>query len=192
MRPRHTAGAPDRSLARMRLPSAPRLIFREMTEADLDDMAALLGDEDVMRFYPRPLTRGEARDWITRNQRRYRADGFGLWVICERAGGEFVGDCGLTRQLVDGVDELEVGYHVRADRQGRGYGTEAAAAARDYARAVLGAARLIAIISPLNVPSQRVAAKIGLSAEKRARVANGTEAVIYAAAFPCPGSGRRP
>jgi RimJ/RimL family protein N-acetyltransferase len=105
-----------------------------MTDDDLDDMAALLGDEDVMRFYPRPMTRGEAADWIARNQRRYRDHGFGLWIISLRDGGEFVGDCGLTLQPVDGVDELEVGYHVRRSLQGQGYGTEAAAAARDFAR----------------------------------------------------------
>ena len=163
----------------MRLPTASRLIFREMTDADLDDMAALLGDKDVMRFYPRPMTRSEARDWIARNQRRYRDHGFGLWIISVRDSGEFVGDCGLTLQHVDGVDELEVGYHVRTSMQGQGYATEAAAASRDFARDVLGADRLIAIINPLNVPSQRVAAKIGLEMEKRAAAPNGTEAVIY-------------
>jgi RimJ/RimL family protein N-acetyltransferase len=165
----------------MRLPTASRLTFREMTDADLDDMAALLGDEEVMRFYPRPMTRSEARDWIARSQRRYRDHGFGLWIINVRDSGEFVGDCGLTLQHVDGVDELEVGYHVRTSMQGRGYATEAAAASRDFARDVLGAGRLIAIINPLNVPSRRVAAKIGLKEEKRAVAPNGTEAVIYAA-----------
>jgi RimJ/RimL family protein N-acetyltransferase len=50
----------------------PRLTLREMTGADVDDMAALLGDERVMRYYPRPFTCSEARDWIARNQRRYR------------------------------------------------------------------------------------------------------------------------
>lgn len=164
----------------MRLPTASRLIFREMADADLDDMAALLADEDVMRFYPRPMTRSEARDWIARNQRRYRDHGFGLWIISERDTGEFAGDCGLTFQHVDGVDELEVGYHVRISMQGQGYATEAAAASRDFARDVLGAHRLIAIINPLNVPSQRVAMKIGLKMEKHAVGPNGTEAVIYA------------
>jgi RimJ/RimL family protein N-acetyltransferase len=62
----------------MPLPVSPRLAFREMADADLDDMAALVADEDVMRFYPRPLTRSEALGWITRNQRRYRDHGFGL------------------------------------------------------------------------------------------------------------------
>jgi RimJ/RimL family protein N-acetyltransferase len=103
----------------MGLPSAARLTFREMTDADLDDMTALLGDKDVMRFYPRLRTRGESSQWITRNQRRYRDHGFGLWIISVRETGEFVGDCGLTFQHVDGVDELEVGYHVRASMQAR-------------------------------------------------------------------------
>jgi Acetyltransferases, including N-acetylases of ribosomal proteins len=84
--------------------------------------------------------------------------------------GDFAGDCGLTPQVVDGVTELEVGYHVVPALQGRGYATEAAAACRDYARTALGASRLIAIIHPDNRPSQRVAEKIGLRPEKRSLV----------------------
>jgi RimJ/RimL family protein N-acetyltransferase len=162
------------------IPITARLTLREMTDADLDDMAALLADEEVMRYYPRPKTRSEAQDWITRNRRRYRDHGFGLWIMNRRDNGEFVGDCGLTYQHVDGVDELEVGYHVRTQMQGNGYATEAAAASRDFARDVLGASRLIAIINPKNLPSQRVAAKIGLTIEKHAAAPSGAEAVIYA------------
>lgn len=134
-----------------------------------------------MRYYPRPKTRSEVQEWIVRNQRRYEDNGFGLWIMQLHDSGEFVGDCGLTIQHVDGVDELEVGYHVRASMQGRGYATEAAAASRDFARDALGYRRLIAIINPLNLPSQQVAAKIGLKIEKRAVAPGGIEAVIYAA-----------
>jgi RimJ/RimL family protein N-acetyltransferase len=49
-----------------------RLILREMSSADLDDIAALLGDEDVMRYYPRPKTRSEAQGWIDWNQALYQ------------------------------------------------------------------------------------------------------------------------
>jgi RimJ/RimL family protein N-acetyltransferase len=162
-------------------PDTARLAFREMTAADLDDMAALLGDPDLMTYYPRPKTRTEAAQWIGWNRRLYRMHGYGLWLISAEDG--FAGDCGLTPQVVDGVTELEVGYHVRTAAQGRGYATEAAAACRDHARAVLGATRLIAIIHPGNRPSQRVAEKIGLRPEKRARVHGGREAIIYATAF---------
>lgn len=143
-----------------------RLAFREMTPDDLDVMADLLGDPDVMAYYARPKSRAEALAWIEWNQRLYREHGFGLWLIELRATGEFVGDCGLTPQEADGTLEIEVGYHVRRSLQGRGYATEVAAASRDYARDVLALDRLIAIIDPRNLPSQRVAEKIGLTLEK--------------------------
>ena len=69
---------------------------------------------------------------------------------------------GPDPQQVDGVTEIEVGDQVRARLQGRGLATQAAAACRDYARDVLKADRLIAIIDPHNQPSQRVAENLGL------------------------------
>jgi RimJ/RimL family protein N-acetyltransferase len=161
-------------------PEATRLAFRGMVADDLDDLAVLLGDPDVMTYYPRPKTRQEAAQWIDWNRRLYRTRGYGLWLLTT-AEGDFVGDCGLTPQVVDGVTELEVGYHILPGRQRRGYATEAAAASRDFARTVLGATRLVAIIHPDNRPSQRVAEKIGLLPEKRTTVHGGRDAIIYAA-----------
>ena len=69
-----------------------RLILRELTTGDLDDLAALLGDEDVMRYYPQPMTRDQAQSWIEWNQRLYRRHGFGLWAMLLRGTGEFAGD----------------------------------------------------------------------------------------------------
>jgi RimJ/RimL family protein N-acetyltransferase len=157
-----------------------RLAFRQMTADDLDDMAALLGDPDVMRYYTRPKDRDEAMAWIDWNQRLYRQEGFGLWLLTLRATGEFVGDCGLTPQEVDGTIDVEVGYHIRADLQGHGYATEAAAACRDYARHTLHLERLIAIIHPDNVPSQRVAEKTGLTHERDTTSCSGQSVRIYA------------
>ena len=164
-----------------------RLILREMSSADLDDIAALLGDEYVMRYYPRPKTRSEAQGWIDRNQERYRDHGFGLWTVISRSTGEFVGDCGLALQRVDDsdTDEIEVGYHVRASLQGNGYATEAASAARDFASDRLGLDRLIALINPANLPSQGVARKIGLKPERHSTY-NGRECIIYAGELQSP------
>ena len=142
-------------------PSA-RLRFREMTPADLDDMADLLGDPRVMEFYPAPKSRDDAARWIAWNEDNYAAHGFGLWIV-ETHARLFVGDCGLTWQDVNGVPMLEVGYHVRATLQGRGYATEAAAACRDFARVELDATELVAIIHPDNTASERVAQKIGMT-----------------------------
>jgi RimJ/RimL family protein N-acetyltransferase len=155
-----------------------RLVLREMTDDDLDDIAALLGDEQVMQYYPRPKTRAEAQGWISWNKRLYTEHGFGLWVMT-LPDGEFVGECGLTIQVVDGVDEVEVGYHVLPAHQGRGYASEAAATCRDVARDTFAVDRLIAIINPANRPSQAVAERIGLRLEKHALM-YGEDRLIYA------------
>jgi RimJ/RimL family protein N-acetyltransferase len=155
-----------------------RLRFREMTDDDLDAIADLLGDPGVMTYYPRPKTRDEAQRWIDWNRANYRDLGFGLWVI-ETHGGEFVGDCGLTIQEVEGQRDVEVGYHVRVECQNRGLATEAALAAKAVAvdHAVV---RLIAMINPQNIPSQRVAQKIGLSYERTASHRGGDQWIFAA------------
>ncbi|NYE20015.1 RimJ/RimL family protein N-acetyltransferase [Microbacterium immunditiarum] len=132
-----------------------------MTSADLDDMAALLGDPRVM-LYPATKSRDDGARWIARNEDNYATHGFDLWIM-ETHSGQFVGDCGLTGQDVDGVPMLEVGYHVRTVLQGQGCATEAAAACRDFARTEIDAPELVAIIHPDNTASENVAQKIGMT-----------------------------
>lgn len=142
-------------------PPTARLRFRPMTDADLEDMAALLGDPVVMHYYPAPKSRAEAAQWIARSQRRYAEHGFGLWII-ETLDGEFLGDCGLTWQSVNGTPRLEVGFRVRAEQQNHGYATEAAAACREFAREHTEETELVAILHPENRASERVAQKLGM------------------------------
>ena len=145
-----------------------RLLLREFVPEDVDALAAVLSDPETMRYYPALLDRAGVAAWIERNRRRYADAGHGLWAMVLKSSGEVIGDCGMTRQTVDGVDEIEIGYHVRRDLWGQGYAPEAARACRDYGFSRLGAERLIALIRPENIPSRRVAEKIGLSLWKEA------------------------
>jgi len=79
-----------------------RLVLRPFVADDLEPLHEILGDAETMRFYPAPFTLEDTAHWIERNQRRYADDGFGLWAVQERSTGAFVGDCGLTIQLVEG------------------------------------------------------------------------------------------
>lgn len=133
-----------------------------MEVGDLDVMAELLGDPEVMRFYPAPKTRDEARGWIDSMRRSYDEHGLGLWLV-ETHEGDFVGDCGLTWQQVNGRSVLEVGYHVTPHLQGRGYATEAARACVQEAQRRSADSVLTAIIHPENAASLRVAEKLGMS-----------------------------
>jgi RimJ/RimL family protein N-acetyltransferase len=143
----------------------PRLILREMSLDDLDFVAAMLGDAEVMRYYPKCYSRDEALTWVQRQINRYARHGHGLWLVLDKVAGQPVGQVGLLIQQVRGVEEKEVGYLIHRPYWRRGLATEAAAACRDYAFDVLGRQRVIALIRPENVPSQGVARKLGLLPE---------------------------
>jgi [ribosomal protein S5]-alanine N-acetyltransferase len=143
-----------------------RLRLREFEFDDMDALAAILSDPEAMRYYLAPLDHMGVIDWIQRNRNRYANDGFGLWAMILKTTGELIGDCGLVRQSVDGTDEIEIGYHVRRDLWGQGFASEAACACRDYGFDRLSVDRLISLIRPQNLPSRRVAEKMGMTVWK--------------------------
>ena len=139
-----------------------RLHLREFVPEDANALEAVLGDPVAMQYYPAPFDRKAVESWIEKNTGRYQHDGHGLWAMVLKQSGELIGDCGCTLQEVEGKSELEIGYHVRRDLWGNGYATEAAQACMQHAFVKLGAARVISMIRPENMPSRRVAEKNGL------------------------------
>lgn len=156
-----------------------RLVLREFTAHDADALALVLSDAETMRFYPAAFDRPRVEQWIARNMQRYAQDGHGLWAMVLKSSGGMIGDCGLTVQEVDGVDEVEVGYHVRRDLWGLGLATEAARGCRDYGFERLPVERVISLIRPENLPSRRVAEKNGMTVWKEI-VWRGLPHLVYA------------
>ena len=110
-----------------------RLLLREMNDDDFQALYKVLADSEIMQHYPYAFDENRVRNWIARNIERYRVFGFGLWAVCLKATGEMIGDCGLTMQLIQEEIKPEIGYHIRADKQRKGYAKEAAIAVRDWA-----------------------------------------------------------
>lgn len=118
-----------------------------------------------MIWYPHPYSAAEVDVWIARQIERYPT-GTGLLGLVLRETDELIGDCGLVWQEVEGVQELEIGYHVRRDHQRRGVATEAARAVRDSAFANFDVDHVISLIRPENLPSRRVAEKNGMTLDR--------------------------
>ncbi|WP_223343304.1 GNAT family N-acetyltransferase [Synechocystis sp. PCC 7339] len=97
-----------------------RLILRKMTPNDVDDLLEIPSDPEAMQFYPQPFDRKMTQAWIERNIQRYAQYGYGLWALIFKENGKLIGDCGLVVQEVDGVEEIEIGYHIRRDLWGQG------------------------------------------------------------------------
>ena len=150
----------------MTILQTPRLILREFVAEDADALARVLSDAETMRYYPAGYDRAGVEQWIARNRERYKNDGVGLWAMLLKSSGELIGDCGITRQEVEGEYFYEIGYHLRRDLWHQGIATEAAIACREWGFQHLKADRLISLIRPENVPSQRVAERNGMTVWK--------------------------
>ena len=88
------------------------------------------------------------------------------FALILREENRLIGYCGFFRQIVDGVNEIEIGYRLHPDYWNRGLATEAARAVRDYAFEVMKLKRVISLIHPDNHASRRVTEKNGMTLEK--------------------------
>jgi RimJ/RimL family protein N-acetyltransferase len=136
-----------------------------MAPDDLDFLAEMLGDADVMRHYPHTLDREGAQVWLDHQLMRYERDGHGFWLVEGRDGAPR-GQVGLLKQTLEDGDHPEVGYMIHRPFQLQGIATEAARAVRDYAFRALDRPYVVSLIRPENVPSQKVAWKLGMEPER--------------------------
>lgn len=154
----------------------PRLRLRELTAspADLDAVAAMLADPEVMRFWPRTYSREEAAAWVDRQRERYAACGYGYWLAEARDTGVAVGQYGLLpagpELEAQGLEGPNLGYITHRPFWRRGYALEAAAACRDLALGRMALSRVFATIRPENAPSRAVAFALGMTPEPGRRV----------------------
>ena len=157
-----------------------RLLLREMTPEDYDALYAVLADSDIMQHYPYTFDEKRVRNWIAKNQERYRVFGFGLWAVCLRSTGEMIGDCGLTMQNVNGTILPEIGYHIAKAHQRRGYAKEAARACRDWAFTHTPFGTLYSYMKKANEASAATARANGMTLTDEFTDAEGEQTAVYA------------
>lgn len=144
----------------------PRLILRSFSDDDLDEMSALMANADFMRFSLGVFSREQTAAFLDKVQARDRDGLPSQFAVGVRAHNRLIGYCGFFPQLVDEVDELEIGYRLHPAYWGQGITTEAARAVRDHAFNELRLPRVISLIHPDNAASRRVAEKNGMTPEK--------------------------
>lgn len=144
----------------------PRLLLRQFTWDDVDDLAAMYADPAVMTFLGGPRSYETTQQHIERIIQNYQDYGFGLWAVLHKSDRQLMGRCGLIPQKIEGVAEVEIGYLLASAYWGQGLATEAATAIRDYGFQTVGCDRLISLIDPDNLASQQVALRVGLTYER--------------------------
>jgi RimJ/RimL family protein N-acetyltransferase len=147
-----------------------RLLLRGWRDEDTEPWGELCADDEVMRWLGRAggLSLGDAWRDMAVMAGHWALKGYGHWVLELRATKEMIGRAGLYQP--PDWPALELGWIVGRQHWGNGYATEAARAAMGWARDELGVDHLISLIEDANLRSQRVAEKLGMEQEGRARV----------------------
>lgn len=149
-----------------------RIITRKLTLDDITVWFEFLNDKQSTEFLPAfgiTDNKERAEIWIEKQIGRYNDNRYGLQALLDKQTGEFLGQCGLLTQEVDGITETEVGYHIFRKHWGKGYAPEAAKLFIDYAFDNNLTDSVISIIDVNNLKSQKVAGKNGLIREKQTK-----------------------
>lgn len=144
-----------------------RLILRKMIQDDAGHLLEIFSDSEAMRYYPSTKNDNETREWINWTLNNYAKYGVGLWIVEDKATGDFLGQCGIVPQEVDGEIKMEIGYLFVRRSWGKGYATEAATACKKYGFEHLNQSEMISLVDVHNIPSTRVAERIGMSVKKQ-------------------------
>lgn len=143
-----------------------RLFLRELTLNDFADLFEILSDKETMQHYPKPFTKERVKNWITWNLDNYQKYGFGLWAVVLKETGEFIGDCGITLQNIDGLIVPELGYHINKKHWRKGYATEVANEVRDWLFHHTDYDTVYSYMKSTNVGSYSVAIATGMKKKK--------------------------
>ncbi|HEY6045282.1 MAG TPA: GNAT family N-acetyltransferase [Pyrinomonadaceae bacterium] len=155
-----------------------RLRLRWFRESDFEQFCKMTADAEVMRFL------GDGKPMDALNSWRQMATiighwyfrGYGIWAVEEKSTAHLVGRIGFMNPA--GWPGFELGWTLARDSWGKGYATEGARGALEYAFTEMGRDHLISLIAPANVNSIRVAERLGEKVEGQTQVM-GHDVLIY-------------
>ena len=155
-----------------------RLLLRWLREDDFPQYRRMCTDPEVMRFLGdgRPMTDIEVWRQMAWFMGHWYFRGYGIWAVVEKGSDKLVGRIGFIDPI--GWPGFELGWTLARDSWGKGYATEGARRALDYAFHEMNRDHVISLIAPENVASARVAERLGERVEGETQLF-GKKVLIY-------------
>jgi len=156
-----------------------RLRLREFTPDDAPIIFELLNSSGWLKYIgTRNINSvSDAQGYISEKlMPSYEKYGFGFYLMETKKDSLPVGMCGLVKR--ESLDDVDIGFALLPEFEGKGYAYEAASATLAYAKDILKLKRIAAITVPYNTPSIKLLEKIGLVFEKTINIPNDKEELM--------------
>ncbi|GAB2756498.1 GNAT family N-acetyltransferase [Streptomyces bullii] len=162
-----------------------RLRLRPWRDDDLDPLAEMNADPEVMRYIGdgSVRTRDETAAGLARMRAEWEERGHGMFAVELRETGEMTGWTGTTVPafLPEVLPAVEIGWRLGRRFWGRGIATEAARVALGHAFDTVGLERIVSICDVGNGASENVMRKLGLRLDRETVVpSHGARVRVYA------------
>ncbi len=168
--------------------STPRLTAECIRLAHTAEIFRMHQDPEQMAMLGGVRDEEQSAAYMVRALQHWEEFAFGVWMLRDRQSGESAGRVLLRHLLLDGVNELEVGYSLYPAYWGRGLALEAASACMRFARAALPFTSVVALTATDHVRSQQVLRKLGMAFDREIE-RDGQRLVLFRTGVPDSASG---
>lgn len=144
-----------------------RLTLRSFTESDIVDLHRIMGQPNMLRYFPSssPPEVDRVEQLINFQLEHWELYGYGWWAVEEKENSRFIGWAGL--QFLPDTNEVEIAYMIDRDYWRRGLATEAARSGLQFGFEQLKINEIVAIVHHQNSASIRVIEKLGMVFSQR-------------------------
>lgn len=145
----------------------PRLLLRQWKDSDREPFAEMSSDSRVMEHFPSPLSRSESDAVADKIISLINERGWGFWALEEKSSGRFIGFTGLHIPIPELTFSpcVEIGWRLMFSAWGKGFASEAAAKALEFAFESIKLEEVVAFATVGNFRSHKVMERLGMKKE---------------------------
>ena len=141
-----------------------RLLLRQWIDSDIEAFTKINGDEEVMRFFPRPYNKSETIRSVEYYSAHIAEHGFGMFAVDEKSSNSFIGFIGIAwiGYELPFTPAVEIGWRLDKSFWGKGLATEGALKCLELGFQKFELNKIASMTALVNQPSERVMQKIGM------------------------------
>lgn len=142
-----------------------RLTFRNWENSDLDQIAAMNANAQVMEYFPKTLSKDESKKFLTKLQEMFESEAYTYFAVELKGSKEFIGFIGMAKQEYQAEfnPSIDIGWRLMPSYWGKGYAYEGAKTCLEYGFNKLNLKRIIAVCSISNYKSEKLMQKLDMT-----------------------------